>query len=131
MRGRRLAVTVIAVAAVGVMVGQASAQPKSYAGGGGMVGVAQIDDYRVTVDPAASQATITGTVVNRSNAVLTNVVVTIWDNEWIDARTMPDTLLPGKRGEFIATIGGGPNWAWQASVSADVTVAAYSPYAAK
>ena len=119
---RRYAMVVMVVLAA-LWVGRATADEfrKSYAGGMAMIGVAQITDYVVEVD--GSTATVRGTVTNTSDAVLRGITVTVWDNEFVEAQI--GTLLPGESRDFVAVMQGGPNWAWYASITADVQAGVY------
>jgi len=118
----KTAVVVGAVAVGALWAGRVTAQQGAYAGGAGMVGVAAVKDWTVAV--VGDTATVSGVVVNVSNVTLANVVVTVWDNDFVAVPV--GTLGPGRAAEFVAVMQGGPNWAWQATVTADVVRAPVS-----
>lgn len=117
---RRLVVAVAVVAVACLWVGRVTAQGGAYAGSGA-VGVAAIESYSVDVD--GRDVTVRGVVRNMSNAPLTNVMVSVWDNETVYARV--GDLAPGQTAPFTVNVEGGPNWHWSVSITADVVTGVY------
>ena len=97
-----------------------SAQGRPWVGAPEYIGPAAVADWRVTVDRTAHTITVRGTVENRSDAALANVVVGLAASECVEAPTTPATLQPGGKATFTITLPTETNWTASAYVLADV-----------